>query len=109
MRNNRIYLFLGLAAKAGKVAAGDESCERAAKSGKAFLIVVSEDASQNTIKKFRDICAYRGIEARCYGLKSELGKYTGKGARSVIAVTDKSFAGRLKEMIDGLGKEHGGV
>lgn len=106
---DRIYSFLGLAAKAGKLITGDETCERAIKLRKAYLVIVSEDASDNTRKKFADMCSYRNLDLRFFGEKEMLGRYTGKSVRSVIAVTDRGFAGHLKEMIDGCRKEHGGV
>ncbi len=106
---DKIYSFLGLATKAGKLVSGEDACDRAIKSGKAYLVIVSEDASENTRKKFSDISGYRKLEMRCFGEKELLGRYTGKDIRSVIAITNKGFAGRLIEMIDGYGSEHGGV
>ena len=105
----RIYSFLGLAARARKLISGDETCERTIRLEKARLVIVSEDASDNTKKKFADMCNYRNVELRVFGLKQSLGKYTGKEIRSVIAITDTGFAERLKEMIDSNGLEHGGV
>lgn len=105
----RIYSFLGLAAKARKLISGDETCEKTIKLEKAKLVIVSEDASDNTKKKFEDMCKYRNVDLRVFGLKQLLGKFTGKDIRSVIAITDAGFAGRLKEMIDSNGLEHGGV
>lgn len=104
-----IYSFLGLATKAGKLLSGDETCERALKSGKVYLVIVSEDASDNTKKKFKDMCSYRDIDIRCFGEKELLGRFTGKTVRSVIAVTGRSFAEHLKDMMDNRGIEHGGV
>lgn len=106
---DKIYSFIGLAAKAGKLLTGDETCERAVKSAAVYLVIVSEDASDNTKKKFEDICKYRGIDIRFFGTKEKLGKHSGKDIRSVIAVTEKGFAGHLCEMTDCYGKEHGGV
>ena len=105
----RIYSFLGLATKAGKLLSGEETCERALKSGKVYLVIVSEDASDNTKKRFRDRCSYRTVEIRYFGEKELLGRFTGKKVRSVIAIADKGFAEHLKEMIDNRGIEHGGV
>lgn len=105
----RIYSFLGLATKAGKLLSGDETCERALKSGKVYLAIVAEDASDNTKKKFKNMCSYRHIDIRCFGEKELLGRFTGRAVRSVIAVTERGFAERLKEMIDNRGIEHGGV
>ena len=48
MMQDKAYSFLGLAAKAGKLISGDETCERALKAGKVHLVIVSEDASGNT-------------------------------------------------------------
>jgi len=105
----RIYSFLGLATKAGKLLSGEETCERALKAGKVYLVIVSEDASDNTKKKFSDMCSYREVEIRCFGQKELLGRYTGKKIRSVVALAEKGFAKHLKDMIDNCGVEHGGV
>ena len=96
---NRIYSFLGLATKAGKLISGEESCEKAIKSGKACLIIVAEDASDNTRKKFKDMCVYRKITISFFGEKELLGRYTGKKMRAVVAILEKGFAERLSEMI----------
>ncbi|ABN52224.1 MAG TPA: 50S ribosomal protein L7ae [Hungateiclostridium thermocellum] len=100
MLENRIYSFLGLARKANKLAAGYESCERLLKAGKAELVIVAEDASQNTKKKFIDACNYRKVDIRIFGKKELLGKFIGKDIRSVIAVLDRGFAKRTIELID---------
>ncbi len=76
--DERIYSFLGLATKAGKLISGDETCERAMNAGKAYLVIVSDDASDNTKKKFRDMCSYRELKIRTFGEKELLGKFTGK-------------------------------
>lgn len=97
---DRIYSFLGLATKAGKIVTGDETCETAIKKSSVSLVIVAEDASDNTKKKFTDACNFRNIEIRIFGRKELLGKYTGKNIRSVVAILDKGFSKRLVEMID---------
>jgi len=98
---DRIYSFMGLAMKAGKLVSGDESCEIVIKKKDVYLVIVTEDASDNTKKKFTDMCKYRGIDIRFFGLKESVGRYIGKDIRSVIALTDVGFAKRLIGMIDG--------
>ena len=44
--------LIGLATKAGKAVSGEFSTEKAVKTGKARLVVVSEEASDNTKKMF---------------------------------------------------------
>ena len=107
--DEKVYSFLGLAAKAGKLLSGEEACEKGLKSGKGYLVIVLEDASDNTRRKFETICSNRGVEISNFGEKALLGKYSGKGLRSVIVVMEKGFAGRLKEMISIRGTELGGV
>ena len=106
--SDKIYSFLGLATKARKLVTGEESCERSVKSGKVCLVIVAADASDNTKKKFNDMCKYREIDIRFYGQKEFLGRYTGKEIRAVVAVLDNGFAKRLIELLDGTDLENGG-
>lgn len=105
---DKIYSFLGLAAKAGKLRSGDDACLRTIKAHRALLLIVSEDASSNTKKRFADSCSYHGIPIRFFGEKDIIGRYIGKEARAVIAVTDGNFAKRLMEMIDSYRTKNGG-
>jgi ribosomal protein L7Ae-like RNA K-turn-binding protein len=106
---DKVYSFLGLSAKAGKIISGEDASERALKSNKAKLVIVAEDASDNTAKSFEDMCCYRKINLRRFGRKEMIGKSIGKEMRTVVAITDKGFANRLIELIDGNRQEHGGV
>ena len=55
MNRNKVLGLLGLAEKAGKVRSGEFSTEKAVKSGKAGLVIVSEESSDNTKKMFRNM------------------------------------------------------
>ena len=50
LRTDKILSMLGLAKKAGKLAGGEFSVEKAVKSGRAAVVIVAADASQNTHK-----------------------------------------------------------
>ena len=52
---DKALAMLGMAAKAGKVVSGEFSVEKAVKEGKAWLVLVAEDASFNTKKSFSAI------------------------------------------------------
>ena len=58
MKKDSVLSLAGLAKKAGKIAAGEFQTENAVKSGKASLVIVSEEASENTKKKFRNMCDF---------------------------------------------------
>ena len=94
MSDNRkkVLKLIGLATKAGKTASGEFSSEMAVKSGKAYLVVVSEVASDNTRKKFTDMCNYYRVPIVIFGGKDELGHYMGKEMRASLAILNEGFA-----------------
>ena len=89
---DRALSMLGIAAKAGKTVSGGFSTESAVKSGKAYLVLIAEDASENTKKNFQDMTKFYGVPCRVYGDKETLGKWIGKDYRSSVAVTDERLA-----------------
>ena len=91
--------LLGLATKAGKIASGEFSTEKSVKSGKGFLVLVAADASENTKKKFRNMCEFYEVPVYFLADKEELGKFCGKEFRASLAVQDENFAkAMLKEL-----------
>ena len=97
---DRVLGMLGLAEKAGALVSGGFSTENAVKSGKARLVIVSEDAQKNTTSLFENKCEFYGIPLRRYGTKETLGHAIGKGERSCLAVTQEGFAGSLVKLLD---------
>ena len=97
--NNKVLSLLGLATKAGKVASGEFSTEKSVKSGRGFLVLVADDASQNTKKKFQNMCDFYEVPIYFIADKEELGKFCGKEFRASLAVQDENFAkALLKEL-----------
>ena len=47
---DKVLSMLGMAMRAGKVASGEFSVEKSVKTGKSRLVIVSEEASDNTKK-----------------------------------------------------------
>lgn len=107
--DEKIYTFIGLALKAGKLISGEEPCERAMRKNKVKVLLVTEDAADNTKKKFSDMCSYRGVEIRFFGQKEILGRYIGKEIRVVVAILEIGFAKRLIEFIDSRELQNGGA
>ena len=94
--NNKVLSLLGLATKAGKIASAEFST---VKSGKGFLVLVAADASENTKKKFRNMCEFYEVPVYFLADKEELGKFCGKEFRASLAVQDENFAkAMLKEL-----------
>lgn len=97
MLHDRALSMLSLAAKAGKVASGEFSVEKAVKSRKAHLVLVADDASENTKKLFRNMCSFYHTPVQVYGSKEALGRAIGKTYRASLAVTDQNFAKAIAE------------
>ena len=88
----KILDLIGLAMKAGKVKSGGFSTEQSVKKGRACLVVVSKEASENTKKMFQDMCRYYQVKCICLGSKEQLGSACGKEMRASLAVEDSGFA-----------------
>ena len=60
---------------------------------------MAEDASENTKKKFRDMCEFYDVPIIFYSDKDTLGHAMGKQFRASLAILDEGFAkGILKEL-----------
>lgn len=92
MRRNKILSLIGLATKAGKTMSGEFSTEKAVKTGTACVVLVSEEASENTRKKFQNMCTFYEVPLYFYGTKLELGAAMGKEFRASLAVTDPGLS-----------------
>lgn len=100
--------MLGLATKAGQTVSGEVATEKAVKSGKAALVIISEDASGNTTKKFRNMCAYYHVPIYAYANKLLLGNAIGKEQRSSLAVLNQGFADSIVKSIEAEETQIGG-
>ncbi len=97
--SKKIYSYLGLAQKAGKLVAGEFLTEKAIQEKKAELILLSEEASANTRKKFIDGATYYGVPIYLIGSKEELGHCIGKEFRASVAVLDTGFAAAIMKQL----------
>ena len=98
--DRKISSLLSLSAKAGFLRTGEELAEKLLQSDEAQLIIVSEDASDNTKKKFTNKCFFYQKPVRIFGERDEMSKCVGKSNRAVYVVTDGGFAARLLALID---------
>ena len=102
--SRKVLSLLGLCQRAGKLKSGEQACETALSAGQAALVILSQDASAWTVKKFTQKCHYYQIPIGVVPCtKDELGKALGKGYRSCAAVCDAGFAksvSGLTEILD---------
>ena len=103
----KVLNLIGLATKAGKTASGEFSTEKAVKTGKASLVIVSEEASDNTKKMFSNMCTYYKVPLYMLGEKEELGHAMGKEMRASLAILDEGLATAVEKQMKLIGgSEH---
>ena len=69
MPNDKIMSTLSLAQKAGQVKSGEFAVEKAVKEGSACLVIVAQDASENTKKKMKNMTDYYEVPLYFYSDK----------------------------------------
>ena len=99
MSQNKILSLVGLATKAGKTVSGEFCTEKEVKTVRAALVIVADDASANTKKKFQNMCDFYEVPIYFYKDKDALGHSMGKEFRASLAVLDEGFAkGIIKQL-----------
>jgi ribosomal protein L7Ae-like RNA K-turn-binding protein len=107
LKQDKVFSYIGLAMKSGNIACGEFSTEKAVKEGKAKLVLVAEDASNNTKKMFTNMCTYYKVPIYFFGEKSELGHSLGKEFRASLAVLDQGFANAVEKQLKIGGSKYG--
>ena len=100
MKPDKILSLLGIATKAGSVLSGEFQTEKSVKEGKAYLVIAAGDASDNTKKKFSDMCSYYEVPFYTYANREQLGHCIGKEFRASLAVTNEGLAKSLMKHLD---------
>ena len=90
-QKDKVLSLIGLAMKAGRCTSGEMMTESETKSGRARLVIIASDASENTKKN----------PIYIYGDKDTLGHAMGKEFRASLAILDEGFAdGIQRELKD---------
>ncbi|MFQ6960768.1 MULTISPECIES: ribosomal L7Ae/L30e/S12e/Gadd45 family protein [Clostridia] len=97
---SKVLSLVGLATKAGKTVSGEFMTEKEVKSGRAALVIVADDASDNTKKKFRDMCEFYKVPIYFYRDKDTLGHAMGKEFRASLAILDEGFAKGIRKHLE---------
>ena len=97
----KVDSYLGFAAKSRNLVSGYHTCLHAIKQKKLKLLILSEDLSENTVKKLLKLTRDNEIPTRIYGKSEELSKVTGSQERGIFGITDVNFADVILKEIDG--------
>ena len=97
---DRVLQIISLAKKAGRISSGETAVLGDIRSFKSYLVLLAEDASEGTKKKFTDKSAYFKVPCRIYASKETLARAIGRDMRSVISINDKGFAETIIERLE---------
>lgn len=100
MLSKDVLSLLGLAARARKISCGDILLKDI-RTHKVYLVIIAEDASENTKKKYSDKCAYYRIENLIIGHVDEISMAIGKDNRVAVGIKDQGFANKIKSKLGG--------
>ncbi len=100
MNSHKLKSMIGFCRKSGNLKSGTENVLKSIVSGKAKLILVATDASENSIKKVTDKAKYYEVDYYSVLTIDELSKAIGQNNRVSIAITDKKFASSIYKIIN---------
>lgn len=92
MQKNKILSYLGLATRAGRTVSGEFCVEKSIRQHRAKLVIVSVDASENSRKKYTNLCTYYKVPLYFFGDSEELGRACGKEFRISVAIEEEGLA-----------------
>ncbi len=96
---SKVYSYLGLARRAGHIVSGEHAVVGGVKRGQVFLILIAQDASSNTNRKFSSLAQNHNISCLVYGEKDLYGQAIGQSPRAVLGVLDRNFASVIRNSI----------
>ncbi|HAU84839.1 MAG TPA: 50S ribosomal protein L7ae [Lachnospiraceae bacterium] len=99
MNKIKTLSYVGLGIKSRNVECGEFLTEKAVKENRAYLVIVAEDASQNTKKKFTNMCEWYKVPIYFIATKEELGHAMGKEMRASLAFTDQGLARAVEKQL----------
>jgi len=97
---NKIYSLLGLAKKSGSLKPGEMGSMEAIKKKQCKLLIIAEDASENTKKKFINLSNKYNIKIIIFGSKDEIGNSIGKEIISVVSILDSNFTKAILDLLE---------
>lgn len=100
MISDKLFGYLGFAAKARKLSAGYNTCLMLVEKRKVRLLIITEDTAEGSIEKMARKCEAGHIDYRVFGTREELSRITGRQGNNIFAVTDAGFARVILDEID---------
>ena len=92
MDEKKVLNLLSLSQRSGRIVSGEFMTQKAVKSRQACLVILAADASENTKKKFQNMCTFYRTPVIELSDMDTLGHCIGRSVRSSLAGLDEGFA-----------------
>ncbi|NLK73439.1 MAG: 50S ribosomal protein L7ae [Clostridiales bacterium] len=92
---DKVFRLLGLAKKSGSLISGYNTCIHYLDKNKVKLLIIAEDASDNTKGKFTELAVRKNITYFIWGNKDDLSHWVGMENRSVLGIINENFASAI--------------
>ena len=90
--SQKIYTYLGFAARAKKAKAGEQAALAQLKKQDVYLMVISETAQPKAIERWQRRAEQYHVPYIIFGSQEELGRAIGSSYKTIIALTDEKLA-----------------
>lgn len=98
MLSKDVLNLLGLAMRSRNIVTGD-SVLKSIRNQTSKLVIIAQDASDNTKKQLTDKCTHYKIEYIIVGDSQMISQAIGKNNRKAISIINENFANKIKEKI----------
>lgn len=100
----KINSYMGFAKRSGNLIAGAETCIIYMKKKKVKLLVIAEDAAENSKKKLIEAADRSATPYRVFGESEELSHAIGSPGRTIFGILKSDFADSIQKEIDNKGQ-----
>lgn len=101
MNRQQVLNLLGLAKRAGKLVAGEDTVLKSLKQNKLKIVFVATDASLKQIDKFNKKCFFYKTMMNNNFTCDELSSAIGKPMCKILGITDQGFLDALNKSFNG--------
>ncbi|MEG1537555.1 MAG: ribosomal L7Ae/L30e/S12e/Gadd45 family protein [Clostridiales bacterium] len=98
-QEQKVAGYLGIAQKAGKIAAGDAVAMAALNAGRVCLLVLAADAAEQVLQSFSQEASAKAVPIIYWRGKNDLGRIVGKSRRGAVAVLDCGLAAAILKTV----------
>lgn len=99
---DRILTLMGFAMRSRKILTGSNTCELYVKRGIIKLILIADDAVDNTKDYMTKLCEKNNVPYIVFMDRDTLSQAVGKSNRTVFGITDSNFADKILEIYESM-------